>query len=113
MIRRFIRRFADVSVNITAKIRCFLIIRRHIKKALRVEIEFMRIFNTNESFILQYEDWYECRLALDGVDTEIRGWYDMVGDIYCDFNSVLSSLADNLGIDTDTAYRIIVNMLYK
>lgn len=112
MIRRFIRRFADVSVNITAKIRCFLIIRRHIKKALRVEIEFKRIFNTNESFILQHDDCYKCKLVLNGVNTEIDGWDDVVGDLLYDFNCILSSLADNLGIDTDKAYRIIVNMLY-
>ena len=111
MIRRFIRRFADVSVNITAKIRCFLIIRRHIKKALRVEIEFKRIFNTNESFILQHEDCYKCKLAIDGVNTEIHGWDDVVGDLLYDFDCILSSLADNLGINTDNAYIIIASVL--
>lgn len=58
------------------------------------------------------EDCYKCKLAIDGVNTEIHGWDDVVGDLLYDFDCILSSLADNLGIDTDKAYRIIVNMLY-
>lgn len=86
-------------------------ISKYVNLALIFESEFKYTFDTNESLILQYNDCYALKLCIDGVNTENEKWLDIMQTLYTKLNRVIESLASELDITTDLAYKQLVDYL--
>lgn len=83
----------------------------YVKKAMNIEKEFKRIFNTSESLILQYHDCFKYKFVIDGVDVADEKWLDRLQTLYFKLDDVIRTLSDQLGVGKDLAYEILVKSM--
>lgn len=84
---------------------------KYINKTKKLDERFKKTFNTNYSFVLQYEELYNNKLYINGVDSEKSNWLDIMQSMVKDFNKILSDFSEYKGISQEKAFKILIKYL--